>query len=263
MSFKRSLIALAIALAGQFVTGVAYGWGVGGSIVSDFKQGDNDLYCALAAPGSKVIVIATVNPEKTFSLQGQNIRCWEVAHGTSAAPSGSDFRFDLEQVQMVGGGSNGADVDASTCPPDCAPGQTLPDHVIRSTTWSFKVRPKTPQIPPQILLWRLTPANDEARTQFCQGIPDPQQCGVNVGLGEQIPGHYPFVPVTGPGHVKVELSVGEIFRFTTETYDDGHEETTLGWRACHSGQFDLNQPVACGFGSAKPTKARGAGRGKP
>jgi hypothetical protein len=279
MSIKRSLLTLAIAVLGLSVTGIAYGWLVGGAIRSDYKSvfNNHDLYCDLGDKSSTLNVDASVSP-LFFRLSGTVI-CWEVNHGAPAKTEqqSQKFLFNLMQVRMVGG------LEAWECRQsdhNCADGGSPPTGGIeKRTTWVFKVG----QGVNADLLWRLIPADDHAVNEFCKDHDDhpisAPYCGVNIGLDEHekatsssgIPDGggdgekaSDYLPRDVDGDPGPDLKLGEIFRFTTETSNGVEEMKNFYWGPCHSGQYSVFAFPGCIFAKdlhrATITKGRGHGK---
>ena len=185
MSFKKPLMAFAIAALALSSTAVAHGWLSGGSIVGVNKTvyNDRDLYCDLDDPLSTANIDAQVSP-LLFRFSG-TIVCWEFTHNGDPGIDRQTPKvlFTLIQQRMEEGLEVMECVQGAT---SCADGGAPPTGDIQKrTTWVFKIEQGQRN---ENLLWRLMPADQNAVDEFCKDqndhpIPAPY-CAANFGLDE-------------------------------------------------------------------------------
>lgn len=249
MDYRKLVLGIfAAMLGGLFAHQASAQWGTGGSTLVSRKNHllGLDLFCDLSAKafgGDSILVadqlkITTVpseaggNETATPSLRYEgDVFCAELEPGAPRSLNNAAVRNGVTLV----GRFTLLQPDPKLTPQSGL--QYEKNENIR--TWTFQV-PATPEYPFPELLYHLVPANSATAQKFCHsGVND---CKALIGL--QLPAaqaDYPARDIDGNG--SVDLTLGQVFKFTTIVTGITEAAGNFYWGPCHSGAFGTPQTV--------------------
>lgn len=265
MDYRKLVLPIFVAMLGaSFVHQASAQWSTGGATTIKRKShlSGLDLFCDLTrktfggdtipdADRAKIVTLpSAVNPGAAASLKfSGEMFCAEVLPGQSGlenAQNGLVGRFRLIQQSPA--------QRATSTLTQTETGLVF-GQVGNVRTWTFFV-PAAPQFPFPELLYDLVPANADTAAKFCEsGLND---CKALIGL--QLPAtqsDYPARDIDGlPGN---DLTLGEVFKFTTTTTNTTEAPGKFFWGPCHSQAFGTPQTFDV---DAKANASHDGGLGK-
>ena len=239
MFYRKSILTLVLAVLTFFVVDGAYAappiFGSGG-MTNPFKSiiTNQDLVCDFDDPRSTLLITEIESPP-SFKMEtppGKVIICWEQTR-TIPTTRGPDIEFTLTQIVMSpnDGGDNGLVV------------RSVPNTgANRTVTWEFIVD-NAGGSNTEFLEWRLAPVNQSH--PVCAGLPPNTQCANRIGVpASPSVSNFPDRDVTGDNLADFG-SAGVVFRYTEAVVNGTRLPQTLLLGPCHSGSFNVNDPIVC------------------